>query len=117
MKTKESQSGTEEAGNGGGGGKGVGCGGGGGTRGMDGSVGRASNWKARRSTDAGSSPCAARILFPQSRFTVQTFSWCPYSPRVQSHASTSMRTLTIPNTGSHSIVLTHENTAHTDRDG
>ena len=37
-----------------------------------------------------------------------------YCPRVQSHASTSVRTLKIPNTGSHTIVWTYKNTALTD---
>ena len=35
---------------------------------------------------------------------------CPYSPRVQLHASTSACMLKIPNTGSHTIVWTQENT-------
>ena len=35
---------------------------------------------------------------------MQTLSRCPYSPRVQSHTSASVRTLKIPNTGSHTIV-------------
>ena len=43
---------------------------------------------------------AARDFFP-SHLSVQTLLQCPYSPRVQSHASASVRTLRIPNTGSH----------------
>ena len=35
---------------------------------------------------------------------MQTLLRCPYSPRVQSHASASVRTLKIPNTDSHTIV-------------
>ena len=35
---------------------------------------------------------------------MQTLLRCPYSPRVQSHTSASVRTLKIPNTGSHTIV-------------
>ena len=35
------------------------------------------------------------------------------APRVQSHASTSVRTLKIPNTGSQTIVWTHQNTTCT----
>ena len=42
---------------------------------------------------------------------------CPYSPRVQLNASTSVRTLKIQNTGSHTSVWSHENTAFTDRNG
>ena len=42
---------------------------------------------------------------------MQTFLQCPYSPRVQSHASTAVSMLKIQNTGSHTIVWTHENAA------
>ena len=43
---------------------------------------------------------------------------CPYSPRVQSHAwSTSVRTLKIPSTDSHTIVWTHGNAAYTEWNG
>ena len=38
---------------------------------------------------------------------------CLHSPLVRLHASTSVCTLQIPNTGNHAIVWTHENTAHT----
>ena len=38
-------------------------------------------------------PGAARDFFPQSQLSVQTLVRCPYSPRVQSLASTSVRTL------------------------
>ena len=49
---------------------------------------------------------------------MQTLSQCPYSLRVQSHASTSVRVLKKnPNTGSHSIVWTQENIAYPDRNG
>ena len=74
------------------------------------SVGRASDW---RSTDAGSSPRRGKGFF-LSQLPVQTLLRCPYSPRVQSHAPTSVRTLKIPNTGSHTLVCTDENTARTD---
>ena len=40
---------------------------------------------------------------------------CPYSLRVQLHASTSVCTLRIPNAGGRAIVWTHRNTAQTDR--
>ena len=43
--------------------------------------------------------------------------WCPYSPRVESHALTSVRMLKIPSIGSHTSVRTHENTEHTVRNG
>ena len=59
---------------------------------------------------------AARDFSP-SQLPVQTLLRCPHSPGVKSHASISMRTLKIPNTGSHTIVWTHENTTHTDRNG
>ena len=35
---------------------------------------------------------------------------CPHSPLVRLHASTSVCTLQIPNTGNHAIVWTHKNT-------
>ena len=59
-------------------------------------------------------PSAARDFSP-SQLPVQTLLRRPYSPCVQSLASTSERTLKIPNTGSHTIVWTHESTAHADR--
>ena len=49
--------------------------------------------------------------------SVQTLLRCPYSARVQSHASTSGRTLKIVSTEPYTIVWTHENTAHFDRNG
>ena len=57
-------------------------------RGGNGSVG-----KARRDTDAGSSPRSGKNFFSQTQLPVQTVLRCPYSPRVQSHASTFMCTL------------------------
>ena len=73
-------------------------------------------------------PQAARDFSPSQpsvRVTVSADSlsllllvlWCPYSPRVQPHLSTPVRTLKTTNTGSHTVVWTHENTAHTDRNG
>ena len=50
-------------------------------------------------------------FLPESASSVDYLT-VPYSPSVQSHASTSVRTLKIPNTGSHTIVWTQENTAH-----
>ena len=44
--------------------------------------------------------------FSQSQLPVRTLLRCPCSPRVQSHASTSVRAFKIPNTGSHTIVRT-----------
>ena len=41
----------------------------------------------------------------------------PHSPRVQSHSSTSVCTLEIPNTVSQIIVWTHETATHIDRNG
>ena len=58
-------------------------------RGGDSLVGRAADCKARRSTDAGSSPRCSKGFFSQSQF----YGVCMYSPRVQSHASTSVRKL------------------------
>ena len=57
---------------------------------------------------------AARNFFSQHQLPVQTLLQCPYSPHVQSHASTSVSTLKIPNTGSRTIVWTQYCT-HIDR--
>ena len=54
-------------------------------------------------------------IFSQSQLLAWTLLRCPYSPRVQSHVSITVRTLKIPNTGSHTVVWTHKNTTHTDR--
>ena len=50
--------------------------------------------------------------FPLSQLPVQTLLRCPYSPRVQSHASKSGRTLKIPDTGSHTL-FAHTEILHT----
>ena len=69
-------------------------------------------------TDAGSSPWCGKGLFSRILLSVQTLLRCPYSPRVQSHASTSVRALKIPKHWQpYTIVWTHENTAHMDRNG
>ena len=57
------------------------------------------------------------IFLPESTFSADTLTVSAYSTGVQARASTCVRTLTIPNTGSHIIVWTHENTPHTDRMG
>ena len=58
-------------------------------------------------------PRAARYFSPRVSFSYG----CPYNRCVQWHASTSVCTLKIPSTGSYTIVWTHENTEHTDKDG
>ena len=64
-------------------------------------------------------PRCGKGFFSQSKLPVQTLSQVsvPYSPRVESRVSTSVRTLQILKPGSHVIVWTHESTAHTDRNG
>ena len=63
-------------------------------------------------------PSAAKVVFlSQSQLSAFSALRCPYSPRVQSLASTSVCTLKILNTGSHTFVWTHENSAHFDRNG
>ena len=57
--------------------------------------------------------CSPRVSF-QCRSLIFQY---PCSPSVQSHASTSVRTLKIPSIGSQTFVWTHENTALTDRNG
>ena len=61
-------------------------------------------------------PGATRELSYKSHLSLQTLLRCPYSPRGQSHASTPVLTLKIPNTGSHTIIWTHDNTAQTNSD-
>jgi len=49
--------------------------------------------------NTGSSPRYGKGFFSQSQLSVQTLIQCPYSLHVQSHASTSVCTLKIPDTG------------------
>ena len=56
--------------------------------GGDNSVGRASNWKAKRNTDAGSSPLRSKGFSSHCQLPAQALLWCPYSPYVQTLAST-----------------------------
>ena len=71
--------------------------------------------KARCNTDADLIPGAARDFSTGVNFQCRLLR-CPYSPCVQI-ASASVRTLKIPNFGSHAIVWTDENTSLTDRNG
>ena len=73
--------------------------------------------EARRNTDTGSIHRCGKGSIPQSQRSVQTLLRCSHSPHVQSHSSTSVRTLKITDTGSHTIVWTHENSAHNGRMG
>ena len=57
----------------------------------------------KRNSDAGSSLRCGKGFFSRSQLPLQTLLRCPYSPCVQSHASTSVRTLKIPNTGNHTL--------------
>ena len=56
------------------------------------------------------SPVRLGIFLPGSTSSADSYG-VRTAPRVQSHASTSERTLKIPITGSHTIVWTRENTA------
>ena len=58
-------------------------------------------------------PGAAKDFSPRVNFQCRLL-LCPYSPRVQSRAATSVRTLKMANTGSHTIVWTQEEAAHSD---
>ena len=53
-------------------------------------------------------PGAARVFLPQAPSSANSLT-VSVTPRAQSHATTSVRMLKIPNTGSHTIVWTHEN--------
>ena len=72
-----------------------------------------SDRKVRRGFE---SPGAARDFSPESTSRTDSLTVSVH-PRVQSHVLASVRTLQIPNTGSHTTVWTHESTAHTDRNG
>ena len=74
-------------------------------------AGVVSNSKAKRSAGAGVSPWCGKGFTPTVNFQ------CLCSLSAQSHASASVRTLKIPNTGSNTIVWTHENATHTSRNG
>ncbi len=58
-------------------------------------------------------PSAARDFSPYSQLSMQTLWRCPYSPRVRARASTSVRTLKIPNTGNHIALFGDRKTLHT----
>ena len=62
-------------------------------------------------------PGAARDVSPGVIFQCRHSYGVRTAPRVQSLSSAAVRTLKIPNTGSHTVVRTHGNTAHTDRNG
>ena len=65
--------------------------------------------------DTGPSPrCGKGFFIPESASNADCLT-VSLQPRVQSHAATSVSTLQIPNIGSHTIVWTHGNTAHTDK--
>ena len=85
------------------------------SEGWNSSVGTASDRKARCNTNEGSIPWCSKGFFSQAQLSVQTLVRCPYSPHVQSHASTSVHMLKILNTGSHTTVWTYENTTHAGR--
>ena len=67
--------------------------------------------------DSGSIPRWGKGLFSLCQLLMQIPLRCSYSPCLYSYASTYARTLKITNTGSYTIVRTHENTAHTGRNG
>ena len=84
--------------------------------GGDSSIGRVSDGEARRNTDMGSSPPDQRGIFlPESTSRADSLAVSVQPPCAT--ASTSVRWLKIPSTGSHTIVWTHGKTAHTDRNG
>ena len=64
-----------------------------------------------------SSRCGKGFYFPQSTSSADSLTVSVQPPCAISHASTSVRTLKIPNTGSHTIVWTQENTTHAVRTG
>ena len=83
------------------------------------SAGWASDWKGgRHRTDAGSSPCCGKGFFSHSQLSVQTFrAYYVHTALTCSHMYRHLCVLKNNNAGSHTIVWTHGNTAHTDRNG
>ena len=81
------------------------------------SVGRASDRKARRNTDMGSTAQCDKGFFSQSQVPVQTLLRCPYSPRVQLAYINNCAQVKNPEEWQpyNSSVWTQENTTHTDR--
>ena len=67
--------------------------------------------KPGSNTDAGSSPQCRKGFVSQSQLPVRTLLRCSYSPRVQSHASTSVRALKTPKHWQ--LWLGHTKTLHT----
>ena len=65
----------------------------------------------------GSNPNAARDFSPRVNFQCRLCYSTHTSPFVQLHASASVRVLKISDTGSHTMVWTHENIVHADRNG
>ena len=64
--------------------------------------------------DAGSSPRCGKRFFSQPTFSAPYLVLrCPYRPRVPLHALTAVRTLKIPNTGSHIPLLVYTKILHT----
>ena len=67
-------------------------------------------WKWMLSIFSGAAEAGEAYFSPRVNFLCRL----SYGIRVQAHASTSVCTLKIPNTVSHTIVWTHKNTAHAD---
>ena len=87
-------------------------------RGRDGSVGRASDTKARHNTDVGSSPwCSEGFPPPRVNFQCRLSYGVCTDPVCKCDASTSVHTFKIPNSRTLVIVWTHENTALPGRNG
>ena len=81
------------------------------TRGGSASVGRAPESKARRNADAGSKP-RHEIFLPESPFSADSLTVSAQLPRAVACINICIQ-LKNPNTGSHTIVRTDENTTHT----
>ena len=67
----------------------------------------------QHAADTDLTPWCSMGFFCQSRLSVQTLFRCLNSPHVQSHALTSVHRLKILSLGSHTIIWTQKNTAHT----
>ena len=67
----------------------------------------------QHAADTDLTPWCSMGFFCQSLLSVQTLFRCLNSPHVQSHALTSVHRLKILSLGSHTIIWTQKNTAHT----
>ena len=77
-----------------------------------GSVARASDWKVQHDADAGSTPWCGKGFFPMSSVSADSYGVCA-APVCNHMHHDLMHMSKIPSPGSHTIVWTHKEAAHT----